>query len=261
MSNDIWKKYQRIGILGFGALGKVYTAKYNNEFFAVKEIKKTTSDANFSKAIRTMKKMDCENSAKVIEGLITKDAFYIVSELCDSNLGDYLKKRYKGFSIEEIRELLIDLNKGLKVMAEKKIIHGNIKPSNILLSFNINNVNKVCFKISDFGLSKLFEENIISKSKRDTSEFISPELMKGEEINDKSDIWSLGILIYYLLFQNYPYNGTQYEIMKQIESNKQLNVVNDELLDDLLKRMLNPNVNERINWEGYFKLIIYLLLI
>ena len=108
--------------------------------------------------------MDCENSAKVREGLITKDAFYIVSELCDSNLGDYLKKRYKGFSIEEIRELLIDLNKGLKVMHENKIIHGNIKPSNILLSFNINNVNKVSFKISDFGLSKLFEENIISKS-------------------------------------------------------------------------------------------------
>ena len=53
MSNDlnIWKKYQRMGILGFGALGKVYTAKYNDEFFAVKEIKKTTSDANFSKAI------------------------------------------------------------------------------------------------------------------------------------------------------------------------------------------------------------------
>ena len=40
--------------------------------------------------------------------------------------------------------------------------------------------------------------------------------------------------------------------MKQIESNKQLNIINDKLLDDLLKKMLNPNVNERINWEEYF---------
>ena len=122
--------------------------------------------------------------------------------------------------MEEIKELLIDLNKGLKVMYENKIIHGNIKPSNILLSFNNNNVNKLCLKISDFGLSNLYKEYkeiIISKSIKGKSEFISPECLKDEEINDKSDIWSLGILIYYLLFQKYPYNGTEYEIIKQIE--------------------------------------------
>ena len=138
-------------------------------------------------------------------------------------------------------------------MYENKIIHGDIKPSNILLSFNNNSAHKVCFKISDFGLSKLYEENNIDKSRIiDTSQFISPECLKGKEINDKSDIWSLGILIYYLLFQNYPYNGTEYQIIKQIESNQQLKVINDKLLDDLVKKMLNPNVNERINWLDYF---------
>ena len=44
-------------------------------------------------------------------------------------------------------------------MYENKIIHGDIKPSNILLSLNKNNVNKICFKISDFSLSKLYEKN------------------------------------------------------------------------------------------------------
>ena len=113
-------------------------------------------------------------------------------------------------------------------------------------------MNKTFFKISDYGLSKLYEINIISKSNYKTSQFISPECLKGEKINDKSDIWSLGILIYYLLFQNYPYNGTEYQIMEQIKSNKQLKVINDKLLDDLLKRMLNPNKKKRINWEDYF---------
>ena len=76
-------------------------------------------------------------------------------------------------------------------MYENKIINGDIKPSNILLSLNKNNVNKICFKISDFGLSKLYEENILSKSRiKGTSQFISPECLKDEEINDKSDIWS-----------------------------------------------------------------------
>ena len=56
--------------------------------------------------------------------------------------------------------------------------------------------------------------------------------------------------------------------MKQIESKKQLNIINDKLLDDLVKKMLNPNINKRINWEDYFNhpffnnlIIMYLLLI
>ena len=56
----------------------------------------------------------------------------------------------------------------------------------------------------------------------------------------------LNIIHNFLLFQNYPYKGTEYEILKQIESNKQLNVINDKLLDDLLKKMLNPNKNKDI---------------
>ena len=50
--------------------------------------------------------------------------------------------RKKSFTKEEIKELLIDLNKGLKAMYENKIIHRNIKPSNILLLLNKNNMNK-----------------------------------------------------------------------------------------------------------------------
>ena len=118
----------------------------------------------------------------------------------------------------------------------KKIIHGDIKPSNILLSFNNNNVNKICFKISDFGFSTLYEENNLGVV-RGTSQFISPECLRGQNISDKSDIWSLGILIYYLLLQNYPYKGTEYEIVEQIEFNKQLNTINDKLLDNLLKKI------------------------
>ena len=146
---------------------------------------KRSGGKTFLREIEVMKKMECDNSVKLIESIETQESFYIVSELCYLNLEQYLKKRKKAFSIEEIKELLIDLNKGLKVMYENKIIHGDIKPSNILLTFNNNSAHKVCFKISDFGLSNLYEENIISKSIRSKSEFISPECLNGEEINDK----------------------------------------------------------------------------
>ena len=91
-------------------------------------------------------------------------------------------------------------------MYENKKINGDIKPSNILLSLNKNNVNKICFKISDFGLSKLYEKIFLSKNLKDRAQFISPKCLKGEK-NEKNDIVYLGINIYYLLFKNYPSNG------------------------------------------------------
>ena len=250
--NNIWDKYKKIEIIGLGAFGDVYRGKINKEYVAIKEIKKLkTNEKKFVEETEIMKKIESDNSVKLIERVETEDSFYIISELCDLSLEEYLNKRKESLSIEEIKELLIDLNKGLKVMNNYNVIHGDIKPSNILLSLNKNNVNKVCFKISDFGLSKL-NENIKSKSVTGTSQFLSPECLKGQRISDKSDIWSLGILIYYLLFKKYPYVGTEYEIITQIESNKQLDIINDKLLDDLIKKMLNPNINKRINWEDYF---------
>ena len=98
MSNksNIWEKYRKLEPLGVGVFGNVYRAKYNNKYFAIKEIQKISSDVNkFSKAIRAMKKMECDNSVKIIESFVTKDSFYIVSELYYLNLGEYLKRRKK----------------------------------------------------------------------------------------------------------------------------------------------------------------------
>ena len=65
----------------------MYRAKYNDEYFAIKEIKKSKSDKNkFVKETEVMKKMNCDNSLKLIESVETEESFYIVSELCYSNL-------------------------------------------------------------------------------------------------------------------------------------------------------------------------------
>ena len=63
---------------------------------------------------------------------------------------------------------------------------------------------------------------------------MSPEVLKGQInlISSKSDIWSLGIIIYYLYFKEYPYNGGEYNIIKQIEENKKLKITNNKELDD-----------------------------
>ena len=98
MSKNIWEKFKRIEILGKGQFGNVYKVKYNNEYFAIKEIKKIDE---FLIDTEVMKKMECENLVKVIESVKTKDSFYIISELCHLNLEKYLNSKKEGLLIED----------------------------------------------------------------------------------------------------------------------------------------------------------------
>ncbi len=90
-------------------------------------------------------------------------------------------------------------------MNELKIIHGNITLSNILLS--IDKINKISIKLSDYGLNKSLKYNLNSQSYLFPKYTNSPEILQGNVINEKSDIWSLGTIIYFMLFNEYPFNG------------------------------------------------------
>ena len=255
--NNIWDEYQKFERIGTGGFARVYRAKNikTNKYVAIKEIMKTKIKINnILNEIEIMKKLKSENSVLLIETIETSDSYFIISEYCYMTLEEYIKKRKNNLSIEEIKELLLDLNKGLKEINDNNIIHRDLKPSNILLSLNKSRIDKTCFKISDYGISKLLD-NKDTMSSNGTPVTMSPEVLKNEInlISSKSDIWSLGIIIYYLYFKEYPYNGREYNIIKQIEENKKLKSTNNQELDDLINKMLNPNINERISWNDYFQ--------
>jgi serine/threonine-protein kinase ULK/ATG1 len=209
--NDIWDEYYRIELIGSGAFSKVYRAKskLNNEYVAIKEIKRINISQNsILNEIKSMKELKSENSVSLIDSIETNDSYYFVLELCLISVDEYIKKRGSPLSTEEIKEILINLNESFKEMKNKNIIHRDLKPSNILLSISKSKIDKMCFKISDFGLSKLFEENEMSLiSSTGTSLTMAPEVLKGENdlIGYKSDIWSLGIIIRFNIIFNLIY--------------------------------------------------------
>ena len=119
----------------------------------------------------------------------------------------------------------------------------------------MENFNKMKILISDFNPSENLDNLILSMTNINNKNYftIAPEILKGEEISSKIDIWSLGIIIYYLIFNEYPYNGeTEFKIIQDINSNKPLKIINDNELNDLVKKMLCVNVKQRISWDDYF---------
>ena len=252
MSNtiDIWKKYKKINVIGIGIYGKVYKVQNieNGYYYAIKEIDKTQ---NILSNIEKLKELKIENNL-IKEIIDTKEYLYIIMELCEYNLEDYIKKREDLISINEIREILIQLNNTFKIMLKEKIIHGDLKLNNILISFN--KLDKCLIKLSFYDSNQFIKQsNLKSIIINENILTISPEVLKGEEDLSKSDIWSLGIIIYYMLFKEYPYKGKgEIELLKDINSGKVLKLSNNEKLNDLLNKMLKINKNERISWEEYF---------
>ena len=188
-----------------------------------------------------------ENLISIIEIINSKDYYYIVMELCLINLEEYMKMIDKGLSIEELREFLIEFNKTLK---SKEIIYRDLKLTNILIS--INTINKISIKICDLGLNKSINEEItMSSFKVSYTRFL--EVIKNGNVDIKSDLWNLGIIIYYLLFKEYPYKGNvEFQLLKDIKSKKILKISEDNNLNDLMNRMMCVDLNERISWEEYF---------
>ena len=191
-----------------------------------------------------------ENSVNIIETFETKDNLYIIMELCLINLEEYIKIKNKGLSIEEIKEILHQINIILKNMQNKNI-NLNIKLSNILIT--IDKINRIIIKLSDFGLDKKKDENLTMSSLGNINLALSPEEIEKGKDSIKSNIWSLGIIIYYMLFNEYPYDGhTEFQLNNDIHSNKKLKKINNTELYDLISKMLIIDFNKRISWKDYF---------
>ena len=96
--------------------------------------------------------MKNENSILFKEKFETEEYFYIVMELCLCNLEEYIKMKENGLSINEIKHVLIQLNKTLQIMSKENIIHKDLKPNNILIS--LDKLDKNIIKLSNYGSSK-----------------------------------------------------------------------------------------------------------
>ena len=245
-SVNIWDKYEKIKKMS----SSLYKGKNKEKgnYVVIKEIDKIQFNKDYK--ISEKEFMDLINKEKlisIIEIINSRDYYYIVMELCLTNLEEYMKIRDKGLTIEELRDFLIELNKILKT---KEMIYRDLNLSNILIS--LNEINKISIKISDLGLNKKINEELTMTSTK-ISYSRSPEIIENYNIHTKSDLWNLGIIIYYLLFKEYPYKGiNEIKLLNDIKSGKILKLSEDNDLNDLINKMICIDLNKRISWDDYF---------
>jgi len=201
---------------------------------------------------------DNQNTVKLYEYFDMRDEFAIIMELCDCNLADILnkkKEKKEKFNFNEILEILIQLNNTFKIL-ENKVIHRDLKLENILLKKNENGQN--IWKLVDYGVSrKLITLSAQYYTARvGTISYMAPEVILGDKYNNKCDLWSLGIILYILYFQEVPYAGDAIDaVFGKIRTKGKtlLKKSGNNNFDDLISRLLEADPNKRISWEEYFK--------
>ena len=267
-----------IGEGGFGAVYKARKKGTNDEegLRALKIIKKKKIKQSFLdkyrkepteedlkgyyddiyKEINLMKLMEGnnkenKNTVKFYEYFENKNEFIIVMEYCDGNLQDLLSKKKK-FNPNEIYEILIQLNNSFKIMNQLKLAHRDLTIKNVLIKYKNKKKTKYIVKLSDYGISKRLIDISKFHSQIGTLNFMAPEVIAGE-YKEECDLWSLGILIYLLYFNEYPFEGDQaIALYNQIqESDLKINTENP-YLDDLIKGLLNPSPKDRLKWDKYY---------
>ena len=124
-------------------------------------------------------------------------------EFCDGeNLRNFINKNMNNNTLIDeniIYNIIKQIGLGIKEIHNKKIIHRDLKPENIFMNKNMD------IKIGDFGLSKQlksYKEYELSNSKAGSEDYIAPEIKFKGIYNEKSDMWSLGCIIYELFTSN-----------------------------------------------------------
>lgn len=247
------ERYEIIELIGSGGMANVYKALCHrlNRYDAVKIMRDETA-ANtelrrrFRAESQAVAMLSHPNIVSVYDVSHSDDVEYIVMELIDGiTLKQYLQKK-SVLDPSEVLDFTIQTAKALEHAHSKGIIHRDIKPQNIML------LKDGMIKVADFGIASL--ENTIEENNGETVgsvHYIAPEQVRGEAPDARSDIYSLGIVMYEMLTGKLPYVGNSDVEVAVKHMNTDPVTPRDivpsipEELERICLKAMNSNIDER----------------
>lgn len=239
--------------IGIGSFSKVFKAKKDNKLFAIKKINiiNKKNEKKFKKEFELMRRLNHLNIVKMHNIIIENNyTYYLVLDYHEK--GD-LSSILKGVPLGEAtaQYYATHLKDGLQYLFDKKIIHRDLKPQNILIS------DDNILKITDFGFARYVENpNILINTICGSPLYMAPEILGRNSYSIVSDLWSVGVIVYQMLFGRLPYNGRNFiDLISNIEKKKLKIDHNNDLSDmsiEIVKKLLVKNPNDRMNWDNFF---------
>lgn len=207
---SIRDRYTFIRILGYGQFGTVREATKNseqtNQKYAIKSICKDHVKQNMEvmrRELDILRLADHPNIVKLWE--IYEDSKYIhlVMQYCSGgDLCDYLIDHVT-LTEAEVARIMKSILSAVNHLHSLRICHRDLKPENFLI---LNKDENADIKLTDFGMSVKFGEDKM-KSMVGTPYYVAPEILRGR-YGKECDIWSLGVLMYFMLSGKHPFRGT-----------------------------------------------------
>ncbi|KNZ41181.1 Stk1 family PASTA domain-containing Ser/Thr kinase [Acetobacterium bakii] len=209
LSRTLVKRYEIIELIGRGGMAYVYKARdlKLNRYVAVKVLREeyTENEQFIKKFDRESQAVAClshPNIVSVYDVGVQDNIYFIIMEYVDGiTLKQYLMRKGR-LEYAEATKFVMDISNALRCAHENKIIHRDIKPHNILLTRDL------VPKVADFGIARAITSSTVTMTNQTMGSvhYISPEQARGGFVDERSDLYSLGILYYELLTGKLPFD-------------------------------------------------------
>ena len=195
------------------------------------------------------------NVVRLLDHLENEDYIFIVTEYIEGGtLGQYFKKKNFNFSERQASSIMSQIANGVKYLHKYGIVHRDLKPDNIMITQQ-NDFGIV--KIMDFGLSKIVSTQEKMVDGYGTLSYVAPEVLLRTPYNKEVDIWSMGIILYYMLCGHLPFKGNKEVIIAEKIVNDDLEFDEDEWevrskkVRELIISCLKKEPEERITIDDF----------
>ncbi|KAK3150309.1 hypothetical protein QOZ80_3AG0231550 [Eleusine coracana subsp. coracana] len=254
--------YELQRLVGKGSFAKVFRAAHRRTGarVAVKAIDRELVDKRVHEGIlqerEILNSISHPNILRLLDTIDTGKVLYLVLEYCDGgDLDSFLTKRGR-LPEATAKDLMRQLAEGLKVLRGKNIVHRDLKPQNLLLS---TNGDAIILKIGDFGFARSLMNENLAATICGSPLYMAPEIWQGKDYDAKSDLWSVGVILFQLVTGQLPFPGSNYYQLRQnILTSEKLHfpsAVEADLCQDcidLCKRLLLLDPEKRISFEEFF---------
>ncbi len=250
------EKYRLIRKISESAINKVHLAEsFNRKLVVIKEIALDGHRNQVVNESKLLASLSHPNILRLIETFLTNGGVCIVTEYCE---GGDLGQQVHTLSLDDIKEIIVQLLLAIKYLHDKNILHRDLKLRNIFISSRKDD-RIFRIKIGDFGIARCLESSQMATTMVGTPYYLSPELCANQPYDKSVDIWSLGCVIYEILNRGrHPFNAkTLEDLLGRIQDEPvDYSGIKDLRIVDMLKKVLCKNPRDRLTIDGLLHLQI-----